>query len=126
MIKRIHVMEIPKELYSEGYDLLEFEVVCSKGDIYGPYILKLRDCNNQQYIIDNLYINREEAIPAMRDFLKSITFQLGGRRDPICDVYNGAFKYDFKFIKNYYGLDTKYTHDDNICRFVDEQPCEEE
>ena len=64
----------------------------------------------------------------MKDFLKSITFQIGmmRNRDPILDVRKGPFEYDFEFISKYYNLKVKYIHGDNICRFVEEQSCEEE
>lgn len=56
----------------------------------------------------------------MQDFLQSITFEPGH------GCPREQVKHDFKFIKDYYDLDVKLVHHDNIIRFVPVPPCEEE
>lgn len=122
MIKRIDVREIPKELYSEGYKCLDFDVLYDKDGIVGPLYLKLVTLKDESIIIDNLKIHKEEQASIMKDFLKSITFEPG------VGYTRRTTKYDFDFIKEYYGLYHKRAHIGPIIfRFVEEeQPCEEE
>ena len=123
MIKRYDVREIPKELYSEGYKYLEFEVIGYDGT-FEPLCLKLTTTFYEELVIDNLHIHKEEQGSIMKDFLKSITLEpgIGCNKDII--------QHDFEFIKDFYGLHAKKVHTGDrspILRFVEEeQSCEEE